>query len=171
MLLEIKSIARIHRQPARGKLYAPVSISLGTVAMITGQRLSLQAAGSRSQANFLAIRPQNWDEIFDEADNDENWADPRAPSGRWICPSDGNHNDNGEGEEDMQGSQKGTGKEKGTKDGKGKGKAMEEGKRKGKGNSKGKGIVKQTPRGDDISRAVALQLQKEMYEAGSDTEG
>ena len=42
---------------------------------------------------------------------------------------------------------------------------------KGKGNSKGKGIVKHTPGGDDISRAVALQLQKEMYEADSDTEG
>jgi len=70
-----------------------------------------------------------------------------------------------------------TRKEKGTLDGKGKrkgkakenGKAMEKG--KGKGNSKGKGIVKQTPGGDDISRAVALQLQKEMYEADSDMEG
>jgi len=41
---------------------------------------------------------------------------------------------------------------------------MEEGKGKGKGNSKGKGIVKQTTGGDDIFRAIALQLQKEMYE-------
>jgi len=32
-------------------------------------------------------------------------------------------------------------------------------------------MVKQTPRGDDISLAVALQLQKEMYEADWDTEG
>jgi len=30
-----------------------------------------------------------------------------------------------------------------------------------KGNIKGKGIVKQTPKGDDISRAVTLNLQKE----------
>jgi hypothetical protein len=30
-----------------------------------------------------------------------------------------------------------------------------------KGNSKGNGIVKRTPGGDDISHAVALQLQKE----------
>ena len=36
---------------------------------------------------------------------------------------------------------------------------------------KGKGIVKQAPGGDDISRAVALQWQTEMYEADSDTEG
>jgi hypothetical protein len=60
---------------------------------------------------------------------------------------------------------------KGTKDGKrkGKGKAMEEG--KGKENSKGKGIVTQTPGGDDIPRAIALRLQKEMYEADLDEEG
>jgi len=43
---------------------------------------------------------------------------------------------------------------------KGKGKATEEG--KGKGNGKGKAIVKQTLGGDDISRAVAVQLQKEL---------
>jgi len=49
--------------------------------------------------------------------------------------------------------------------GKGKGKG------KGKGNGKGRGIVKQTPGGDDISRAVASQLQKEMSEADLDTEG
>jgi len=72
-----------------------------------------------------------------------------------------------------------------TEDGKGKGKmsedgkskekgnekAMEEGNRKGKGKGKGKGIVKQTPGIYDISQAVALQLQKEMYEADSDMAG
>jgi len=120
---------------------------------------------------FLAVRLLNWDEIIDEDDDDENWADPGAPSGGWSRPGYGNHNDNSEGEEDMQGGEKmtgkGTGKGKGTKDGKGKGK----GKRKGKGNGNGKGIVEQTPGGDDISRAVALQLQKERYEADSDTEG
>jgi hypothetical protein len=67
------------------------------------------------------------------------------------------------------------GKWKGKGQGKGKGKAMKEEKgkameeEKGNGNSKGKGIVKQTPGGDNISRAVALQLQKEMHEADSDT--
>jgi len=65
----------------------------------------------------------------------------------------------------MPGGEKATGKGKGRKDGKGKGKG------KGKGNCKGKGIVKQTPGGIDISRAVALQLQMERYEADSDTEG
>ena len=75
----------------------------------------------------------------------------------------------------MQGGEKGTGKGKGTKDGKGKGKVKGKGKAteegKGKGNGKGKGIVKQSPGGDDISGAVALLLQTEMYEADSDTEG
>jgi hypothetical protein len=49
------------------------------------------------------------------------------------------------------------------------GKAMEEG--KGMGNGKGRGIVKQTRGGDDISHAVALQLQNEMYGVDWDREG
>jgi len=64
----------------------------------------------------------------------------------------------------MQGGEKGTGEGKGTKNGKGKRKGKE------KGNGKGKDIVNQTPGGDVISRAFALQLQKEMSEADLDTE-
>jgi hypothetical protein len=86
--------------------------------------------------DFLAVRPLNWDEIIDEDDDDDNWADPGAPSGGRCRPGDGNDNDDSESEEDTQGAEKGTGKGKGTKDEKGKGKG------KGKGNSKGKGIVK-----------------------------
>jgi hypothetical protein len=115
--------------------------------------------------DFLAVRQLNWDEIIDEDDDDENWVDRGAPSGGRSHPGNGSDNDDGEGEEDTQGGEKGTGKGKGTKDGKGKGEG------KGKGNGKGKGIVKQTPVGDDISCAVALQLQKERYEADSGTEG
>jgi len=66
----------------------------------------------------------------------------------------GNDNDDCESEEETEGAEKWTRNGKGTKDGNGKGKGM------GKGNGKGKGIVKQTPGGDDISCAVALQLQK-----------
>jgi hypothetical protein len=36
------------------------------------------------------------------------------------------------------------------------------------GNAKGKGVVKQTPGGDDISCAIALQLQMEMSKADLD---
>ena len=115
--------------------------------------------------DFLAIRPLNWNELINEDDDDENWADPGALSGGRRRPGAVNDNDNGEGEEDMHGGEKGTGERKGTKDGKWKGKG------KGKRNGKGKGIVKQTPGGDDISHVVALQFQKEMYEADSDTEG
>jgi len=115
--------------------------------------------------DFLAVRPLNWDVIIEEEDDDENWADPGSPSSGRSRPGKGNDNDNGEGEEDTQGGEKGTGKGKGTKDGKGKGKG------KGMGTSKGKGIVQRTPGGDDISCGVALQLQKEWYEADSDTEG
>jgi hypothetical protein len=57
------------------------------------------------------------------------------------------------------------GKQKVTEDGKGKGKG------KGKGNGIWNGIVKQTPGGDDISCAIALQLQKAMLEADLDREG
>jgi hypothetical protein len=72
--------------------------------------------------DFLAVRPLNWDEIIDEDDDDENWADPSAPRGGRSRPGDGNINDNGEGEEDTQGGEKGSGKGKGTMDLKGKGK-------------------------------------------------
>jgi hypothetical protein len=54
--------------------------------------------------------------------------------------------------------------EKATGDGKGKEKG------KGKRNGKVKGIVKRTSGGDDSYCAVALQLQKEMNNADSDTE-
>jgi len=129
-------------------------------------RIKAPSCQQYKPGDFLAVRPLNWDEIIDEGDDDENCADAGAPSGGRSRPGDGNDNDNGEGEEDTQGCEKGTGKGKGTKDGKGKGK----GEGKGKGNSKGKGIVKQTPGGDEISRSIALYLQKERYEADSDTE-
>jgi hypothetical protein len=70
--------------------------------------------------DVLAVRPLNWDDIINEDNDDDNWADPGAPSGGRSRPSDGNHNDHGEGDEDTQGGEKGTGKGKGTKDGKGK---------------------------------------------------
>jgi hypothetical protein len=122
--------------------------------------------------DFLAIRPLNWDEIIDEDVDDDNWADTGGPSGGRSCPGHGIDNHDSEGEEDTQGGEKGTGKGKGTKDGKGKGKGMATEEGKGKGNGIGKGIAKQTPGGgDDISHAVALQLQNKMNEADSDTEG
>jgi len=114
--------------------------------------------------NFLAIRTQNWHEIIDEDDDDENWVDPGGPSSGRSCPGDDNDNDEGAGDEDMQSVEEGTGKGKRTKDGQGKGKATEAGKGKGKGKMNGHGngklMVKQTPEGDDFSRAVALQLQR-----------
>ena len=97
---------------------------------------------------------------------------------------DGTGNNDSNSEEDMQGGEKGAGKGKGTQagkqkgkvtedrkgKGKGKGKAMEEEKGKGNGNGKGNGMTKQTRGGDDISCAVALQFQTELYEVDSDTE-
>jgi hypothetical protein len=71
--------------------------------------------------DILAVRPLNWDEMIDEDDDDENWADPGAPSGGWSHPNDGNDIDNGEGEEDMQRGEKGTGKGKRTMTGRAKG--------------------------------------------------
>jgi hypothetical protein len=72
--------------------------------------------------DFLGVRPLNWDEIIDEDDDDENWADPGGPSGGRSRPGDDNDTDEGESEEDTQCGEKGTGKGKRTKDGKGKGK-------------------------------------------------
>jgi len=130
--------------------------------------------------NFLAIKPLNWDEIIDEHDDEENWEDPRAPSSGKSHPGNGYSNDDGKGEQDMQGGEKGPAKGKGTNDGKGKekatedgkgngkgqGKTMEEWKRKGNGNvnrdGKGKDIVTQTPAEEDVCCAVGLQLKNEM---------
>ena len=50
--------------------------------------------------NFLAITQLYWDEIINEDEDDENWADSGAPSGRRSRCGYGNDNDHGEGEED-----------------------------------------------------------------------
>jgi hypothetical protein len=111
----------------------------------------------------LAVRPLKWDVIIDEDVNNNIWVDSGATSGVRSLSSDGNIKYDSDSEEDTLGGEKGTRKGKGTKDGKGKGKgkATEEGKGKGKGNGKGQGQFKQTPGGDNISRAVAVQLQNE----------
>jgi len=128
-------------------------------------KIEMPSCRQYKPGDFLAVGPLNWDEIIDEDDDYENWADPGAPSGGRSHPGDDNDHDDGEGDEDTQGGEKGTRKGKETKNGKGKGKG------RGKGNGKGKGIVEQTPGGDDISHAVALQLRKELSEADLDTEG
>ena len=61
----------------------------------------------------MAVRTLNWDEIIDANDQNEKWEDPGAPSSGRSRPSYGNDNYDGEGEEDTQGSERGTGKEKG----------------------------------------------------------
>jgi len=118
--------------------------------------------------DLLAIRPLNWDGIIHMNDDEENWSDPGAPSRGRSGPSSGNDNGGSEDLEDMSDGEKGTVIRKGTTDGKvnAKGKATVQGKGKwkGMGHGKGKGVVKQTPGEDDISRAVAVQLQKVIYE-------
>jgi hypothetical protein len=104
----------------------------------------------------MAVRSLNCDGLFDKDDDDENWADPAAPSNGRSLPGDDNDNDDCEGEEGTQGCEKGTRNGKGTNDGKGKDKATEDGKGKGKG--KGKGIGE-------------LYGIIELYEEDSDTEG
>jgi len=80
------------------------------------------------------VRPLNCDELIDDDDDDnKNWADTRVPSTERSRPCDGNGNDDGQSQEAMQGSEKGTGKGKGTWAGKGNGKATEDGKGKGMG--------------------------------------
>jgi len=107
--------------------------------------------------NFRAVRPPNWDEIIVEDDDNDNWADPRAPHSGRSCPDEGNDNENGEGEENWQGGETRTSKRKGMKDRKGKQKTTEDGKGnrkstedgngtgKNNGNGKRNFIVKQTP--------------------------
>jgi hypothetical protein len=128
-------------------------------------KIELPSCRQYKWGDFLAVRPLNRDELIDEDDDDDNWEDLIAPSIRRSRAGDENDIDDGEGEEDTHGSQKGTGKGKGTNDGNGKGNGN------GKGTGKLKRIVKWTSGGDDISCAVALQLQKQMSEADLDKEG
>jgi len=111
--------------------------------------------------DFLAVRPLNWDEIIDEDNDDDNWVDPGAPSGGWSRPSDGNDNDDSEGEEDTQGGEKGTGKGRVQSMARGKGRGRQL--RKGRGRGRGRETVK--------GKVLLNKPQKEMYEADSDTEG
>ena len=170
----IKSIAPIHTQPAQERSNVATSVFLVRQWWFQGNDWAPKLP-TYKPGDFLAIRPLNWDDRIDKDHDDENLADPRALSGGRGRSGDGNDNDNGEGEEDTQGGGKGTSKGKGTKDGKGKGNATKDGRGKGqgyeKGNCKGEGIVKQTPGADGISRAVALQLQKEMSVADLDLGG
>jgi hypothetical protein len=55
--------------------------------------------------NLLAITPLNWNEIIDEEQDDDNWADARAPSSGKSSPTHGNDTNDVEGDEDTQGSE------------------------------------------------------------------
>jgi len=123
------------------------------------------SCGQYKPGNFLAGRQLNWAEIIVEDDDNQNGEDDGAPCGGRSHPGDGNGHHKGDGEEDTLGSERGSGIQNGTKDGR------RTGKGKGKRNGIRKGIVKHTPAGDNISRAIALQLQMAMYEADSDPEG
>jgi hypothetical protein len=84
--------------------------------------------------DFMAVGPWICNEITNEYNDDDNWADRRVPSCAWSRPRDGNDPDHSGGEEDMLGGETGNGKGKGTEGGKGKekGKATDEGKGQGK---------------------------------------
>ena len=97
----IKLIAPISRQPARRRWNTWVSISLGIVVMISGQRLSRQAAGSTNQTTSWPLDHLMSKETFDKDDDDANWADPRGQTGGSNHPGNGNDNDDSKGEEDI----------------------------------------------------------------------
>jgi hypothetical protein len=73
-------------------------------------KIELPSYRQYEPGDFLAVRPLNWDDTIYEDDDDENWADPGEPSGGWSSPAYHNNADGGEGEEDRQGCEKGTGK-------------------------------------------------------------
>jgi len=84
------------------------------------------------------------DKVINEDYDNENLGDPELLCSGSSRPGDGDEIDHGEGEEDTQGSVKGTWKGKGTKYVIRTGKATEDGKGQGvtKGKGKGKGKVK-----------------------------
>jgi hypothetical protein len=136
-------------------------------------KIQLPSCRQYKLSDFLVVTPLNWDEILDKYD-DENWAYPGMLRGRRCRAGDVNDIERSVGEEDKQGAEKGTEKGNRSKDGKGQGRMTVErngnGKGKGMGDGIRNGIVKQTPGVDDISCAIALQLQKAMYEADCNSE-
>jgi hypothetical protein len=52
----ITSMAPIDTQPGPGRLNGPESVFVGTVAMISGQRLSRQAAGISNHTTSLPLQ-------------------------------------------------------------------------------------------------------------------
>jgi hypothetical protein len=95
-----------------------------------GLRAKIEPPSSREYkpADFLGVRPLNWDEIINENQDGENWAHPGALSIEWGSPGNDNQNDNGASEEVLEGSVTRTGRGKGTEAGKGKGKRKGNGK-------------------------------------------
>jgi hypothetical protein len=93
------------------------------------------------------VSPRNWDEIIDEDDADQNWAEPGSTSSARSHPVDGDDNDYGESEEHMHEGENRTRTRNGIQDVKGQVKATEDGQKNQKGrrnvNIKGKDIVKQ----------------------------
>jgi len=138
-------------------------------------KIGPQSCRQYKPGNILAVRPLNWDEIIEEDNDNKNWVDPGGPSSGRSHPHNGDYDHEGEGEQDRQGGDAGTRKGKGRKNGKITWKATQDRKGKGmgkrKGNGKGKGNVQNTPGGDNMSRAVALQLQNDMREADNNLEG
>jgi len=65
-------------------------------------KIELPSCRHYKPGDFLASRPLYWDEIFHK-DDDENWADPRAPSGGRSHAGNGKDTEDSECEEDMQG--------------------------------------------------------------------
>jgi hypothetical protein len=68
--------------------------------------------------DLLPIGQLNWDDTMDDDSDDVKWGDPQASCSRRSHPSDGNVIDDGNGQEDMLGSENGTSKGKGTTDNK-----------------------------------------------------
>jgi len=93
-------------------------------------------------SDSLAVRLLNWDEIINKEDGDQNWPDPRVPSGGRNHPGNGNDNEDSKGEEDTQSGEKGTGKGKGTKNWKGKGRRLRTERVKERGRGRGRVTVK-----------------------------
>jgi len=76
------------------------------------EKIELPSCRQYKPGDFLAVRPLNPERIIDEDDDDDNWADRGGPRCGRSRPADGNHNDNGQSDEDTQGGEKGTWKGK-----------------------------------------------------------
>ena len=127
-------------------------------------KIEPQSCRQYKPGDKLATRPLNWDGIIDEDGDDDKWVDPGVLSCGRSRPGNGNENDDGESEDNMQGGEKGRGhgQEQWIVRGKGRQLRMGRAKGRGRGRQQRKGRVRGRGRETVKGNVLLNKPQREM---------